>query len=347
MSKNEEKLTEKEIKHKVLRSEIIEHLISQKKVFFSHQQINDPDVTNEEKNCIAEYLLNKNIVTFLYRFGRFLTLNHLKFFENLEENNINGQQKEIDVLLNSFKKKINNKNLIKNRRYYAMRNKLIDYFSEKEMMSREPLLYDQLIGQFMTENEKRTLHSVDSSTCFSDVLLEKIHNEQVANIYNKQKNDYLLENQNHSDSRNSELISMEINSYIQTNQQMCENLFPQIPHSYRKHWGGFTDNAEQLKNKHPKYITSEEKHLLRKEFFGIMEANFIEGLESDFNYETVDNTSEYDDLSIQSMDEELYFESEEKSEEYNEKKIDINLNNDNISDDELDVYMKLINSELQ
>lgn len=45
---------------------------------------------------------------------------------------------------------------IKNRRFEALKKLITEgsYFSEEEMRKRNPLLYEQLIGQFLTEEEK-------------------------------------------------------------------------------------------------------------------------------------------------------------------------------------------------
>lgn len=45
--------------------------------------------------------------------------------------------------------------ICKNRRYQAMLELLKgDYFSDNEMRNREPLLWEQLVGQYLSEEEK-------------------------------------------------------------------------------------------------------------------------------------------------------------------------------------------------
>lgn len=45
--------------------------------------------------------------------------------------------------------------ICKNRRYQAMIELLKgDYFSNNEMRNREPLLWEQLVGQYLSEEEK-------------------------------------------------------------------------------------------------------------------------------------------------------------------------------------------------
>lgn len=52
---------------------------------------------------------------------------------------------------------------VKNRRYGAMQRlrKSGDYFSEKEMERRNPLLYDHLIGKHMTAEERKEKYTVE------------------------------------------------------------------------------------------------------------------------------------------------------------------------------------------
>lgn len=45
--------------------------------------------------------------------------------------------------------------ICKNRRYQAMLELLKgDYFSDNEMRNREPLLWEQLVGQYLSDEEK-------------------------------------------------------------------------------------------------------------------------------------------------------------------------------------------------
>lgn len=50
------------------------------------------------------------------------------------------------------------------------------YFSEIEMMKRNPLLYEQLVGQYLTEEEKRERDKFEmkDNTTFVKILMEGI-----------------------------------------------------------------------------------------------------------------------------------------------------------------------------
>ena len=65
-----------------------------------------------------------------------------------------------------------------------------DYFSEDEMKRREPLLYEQMIGQFLTEEEqqKQVTDAIDRSDLrFSTILLTHMDDAQQRALYKYQK----------------------------------------------------------------------------------------------------------------------------------------------------------------
>lgn len=53
---------------------------------------------------------------------------------------------------------------VKNRRYDALKKMIADgssYFSEDEMRQRNPYLYEQLIGQYLSEEERKEREAPD------------------------------------------------------------------------------------------------------------------------------------------------------------------------------------------
>lgn len=330
-----------------IKTEIMHHLIQQPNIFFRSQQINDPDITDDEKQLIVQDLLNSSHLKFLHRFGNFITLNHLEFFEHPELNEAESDRTDINVLLVDLKKKLANKHkIVKNRRYSAMQRMCKDatgYFSEKEMMSRQPYVYDQLIGQYMTDAEKRIRDFIDGEDCagFSNVLLESISSDHINELRKKQE----AAESDESESDNSNDVSLDrVESAAPV-----DGLYPQIPPSYRQHWGDFEDDIKPTgsKRKCQNYISATEKSMLREEFIGIMHSNFIEGKDSDFDYQIVDENSDYDDLVLQSQDEEdRYFATEEEDDRNGSTENLTSIIADGESEDELDVYMSTINHQL-
>jgi len=150
--------------------------VSQSDGFFKHQQIGEPDLTQEEKAKIATDLVSSKPAVFLSRYGKFLSEDHLSYFEQLKTSNY-----ETEFYLNEARQnqcRFIKQNKVRNRRYAAMRKMLQsndDYFSESSMKARNPLLYEQLIGRFMTEEEKEAEARPDMSNCsLTNIILDHI-----------------------------------------------------------------------------------------------------------------------------------------------------------------------------
>lgn len=364
----------------LLRHEMIEHIVQENKAFFRSQQINDPDISIEERRSIVAGILSDSEEKFLTRFGNFIRLNHLAYFEaDTEIERSDDQCYEFNCLLKNIRTNLNNrKKIIKNRRYAALQQ-LIDqkeYFSEIEMMKREPCLYDHLIGQYLTDNERirRDALNTDGPE-FSNILLHGIEMRNIEELRKQQQRDEDAE----EEEDNSESCEDDSGDSSKTNKDdmIDENLFPQIPPNYRRHWGDFDDESnstpiaaqarslmsvaqpnissnqpkivasdKSLKSKtHCKdvkqtYISADEKDLLREEFFSMMCENFLQGKDTTFDYTTVDDNSLYDDIETEDQDaEDKYFEA---SDEENDRISATTTNRGDESEDELDVYMKNI-----
>ena len=125
---------------------------------------------------------------FLPRFGRFLHSSDLRFFQDTDKNNY-----EVHFHLKEIQHRCaHSEVIVKNRRYAAMKELEAggDYFSEDEMKRREPLLYEQMIGQFLTEEEqqKQVTDAIDRSDLrFSTILLTHMDDAQRRALYKYQK----------------------------------------------------------------------------------------------------------------------------------------------------------------
>lgn len=333
-----------------LKMNMIDHLVFENKAFFRSQQINDPDITDSERRSIAEQLIHESHKKFLFRFGSHIKEEHLSFFENQRYSS--DDEYEMKYLLKDIRTKLKNRvRDVRNRRYVAMQ-KMLDsttYFSEKEMMSREPLLYEQLIGRYMTDGERRLRDGVEGSAVYSGVLLERISNNHVSELKEKQENDEQCLAEYDSDDSNSEDPD---HSASHKNGIINEKLFPQTPASFRQHWGEFeikdceTSKPADVVVKRvvPKqnYITAEEKDLLKEEFIGIMHSKFLSGEDADFNYADVDDNSDYDHIELQSQDQEdKYFDADDDS---STSCIQADERANDLSEDELDSYMQQISN---
>lgn len=243
--------------------------------FFKHQQRGEPDLTYEEKREIAEKLLDSNAALFLQRFAPFLHAEDAEYFEPMR-----GGNYEVDFYLkNIAKNRTKSKQLsvqTKNRRYEALQRLKKDgeYFSDKEMRRRNPLLFEQMVGRYMTEKEKLDLDKMDMSTIsFSALLMEHMDRNELQSIRRRQQD--------------AEEAAFEEND---------------------------TDSEEEEEYDEPnaQSVSRAEKAMLRNEFVNIMYESFLAGRDQDYDYGSVDNNVEYDSLKTRQEDEEeKYFDSEE------------------------------------
>ena len=153
---------------------------------FKHQQRGEPDLTLEDKLVIVTDLLDNKPSVFLTRFGKYLSEADLSHFDALKGDYA------IDFHLGEIRQRLNEsreQTKVKNRRYEAMKQ-LVDggeYFSEEEMKQRDPLLYEQMVGQYLNDDE---IHAqIDKSDLsFSNILLKHIQVLQNNEVYAAQVN---------------------------------------------------------------------------------------------------------------------------------------------------------------
>lgn len=310
----------------VLSEEMIEYLISNKEAYFKSQQRDEEDLTDEQKRNIALEIFNQSKALFLSRFGKQLKEEHLKYFETFTEDENEGYDLQFYIQnLRRYFSKTKRKTDIKNRRYGAL-NKLIcddSYFSETEMMRRNPLLYEQLVGQYMSEEEKKKRDNIDTANItLIGVLMEGIDREATREKKREQREyeDSVMEEEDEEDD-----------------QEMKEEEDEEKVDKVTK-WGEFEPTPSGFRPKTPElkdvYINSTERKILKDEFYSIMYQNFIDGKDADFDYASIDNNEEYDNIELKNCDaEEKYFDSESPEEAPNET------TKTDDSEDELDVFM--------
>lgn len=159
------------------REELNEKIIltaAKSRGFFRTQQKDEPDLTFGEKEKIVTDLLLKSPAEFLNRYGSFLSEDLLRYFENQDSY-------EVDFYLAKARQancRFVRQQKVKNRRYEALQKMVTsgsDYFKEDEMKRRNPLLYNQLIGRYLSEEEKEANNRPDLSNCkLSDIILKHI-----------------------------------------------------------------------------------------------------------------------------------------------------------------------------
>jgi len=264
-----------------LTNQIIERIVNEKRAFFKSQQKDENDLKSDEKRLIVTQLLNNNKEVFLQRYGNYLLEEDLKYFDRFSDNHIINTQ--LNALRNLLKK---NKTIIKNRRFEALQTLISkgDYFSDSEMQSRNPFLFEEMVGQYMTEKEKKELTDDIYSKnyekiTFSSFLMEQINKSEMEKRYKAQE-EYEDNAREESDSDESQ---------------------------------GELSEASGSQSNTP--LESDERQRLKEEFKRIMFEQFLTGMDSEFfDYNQVDFNNEYDPSEIEDRDEEeKYFDAEDSN----------------------------------
>ncbi|XP_029603644.1 coiled-coil domain-containing protein 97 isoform X2 [Salmo trutta] len=183
-----------------------------------------------------------------------------------------------------------NRTRVRNQRYAALRELQREgqYFSEDQMRSREPLLYEQYIGQYLTEEQ--LLH------CSLEAMQGGAGEERGPGGAEGGLAHLLL------NSYQERLIQ----SRLQEEQDREEEALEE--EEGEEEAGGL--GAEGYEP------TPQEKALLRDEFITLMYQRFLDGHDKDFNYSEVDGNPDYDNLDIVNRDaEEKYFDEDDEEEE--------------------------------
>lgn len=318
--------------------DIIDYLVRCTKISFNNAHVNE-EVRSSDKMQIAHDVYRKSPKDFLLRFGKYLAPSHMQYFENLNvSGDMNTSFRECVSQLKVYHSAASRHKRVRNRRFRALQKlqNESDYFSEKEMMSRNPLLYEQLVGQYLTDEEIRERDGVDrGNLTLLDLILETVDRNQIREM----KNEQMLE---------EDLDSMTLLD-DQENQRKGHKI-------KKKQWGDFetVDTTPTFKPEVRKQsmISAPERRLLREEFVQEMYNSFIDGRDFDIDYSSIDNDEQYDDLQQQSQDaEDKYFDSETNDvenleqhmklfEEYGKAPIEIDT-----TEDPLDVFMTHITNK--
>lgn len=163
--------------------------IANSDVIVKSQQRDEPDLTVDQKVDILKDILDKKPAVFLTRFGKFLTIEELLYFESIESNDYELQfrLKELQKLSNDKTRHVK----IQNRRYEALKRltKDSDYFNESEMRKRNPLLYEQYIGQYLTDEERQERDTAEQprDPSLSDILIHRFDSQQTEWMYQYQQ----------------------------------------------------------------------------------------------------------------------------------------------------------------
>ncbi|XP_029475650.1 coiled-coil domain-containing protein 97 isoform X2 [Rhinatrema bivittatum] len=246
------------------------------------QQKDEPDFTLQQKLEMLLELYRSKPVVFLERFRKALQQEHLVCFSHLQ-----GDY-EVDFYCREISKsslKKSDRTCLRNKRFAALQQLIQggDYFSDEQMRSRDPLLYEHYVGQYLTDEEAVSLSSgaVSEQHCLSDFLLNSFQEQTLQRRLHVQQE--------------QEEACMEEEEEEDEEEDMQPELEDWVP-------------------------DSEEKALLREELVTQMHQRFLDGRDRDFDYSEVDDNPDLDNLDIVTRDEEESYFDEEEPEEVGDMK---------------------------
>ena len=185
---------------------------------------------------------------------------------------------EVKYRVEQLQKKLDNSFLVRNRRYRAieMLTERTDYFTEDVMKERNPLLYHYYIGQYLSQEElDHAFRCAPGELSLTAHVLNKLDHDSFSEKLEQQAKCEGWEEGGFSKKERGYVMGMTISDDPQ--------------------------EAEQ------------DKQMLRKEFLHAMHLSFLDG-KDDFNYSSIDNNEEYDNVDENELDcQDAYFDSEEPS----------------------------------
>ncbi|KAL7980993.1 hypothetical protein Chor_005227 [Crotalus horridus] len=226
------------------------HAVANSRLAVRSQQKDEPDFTPAQKLDILRDLYHTKPLVFLERFRTVLREEHLPCFRHLSGNY------EADFYCAEIRKANRGKTLhtrMRNKRYAALQQLIRggEYFSDEQMRGRDPLLYEQYIGQYLSDEELQELGQckLEASCSLSGVLLDS-YQEQVIQqrlLIQQELEDACQEEEEEDSDQESE------------DQALNPDADEWVP-------------------------DAEEKAFLREEFTSRMYQHFLEGKDLDFDY---------------------------------------------------------------
>ncbi|XP_054258032.1 uncharacterized protein LOC128982953 isoform X2 [Macrosteles quadrilineatus] len=276
-----------------LKDKLLDHLSLSKDAHFKSQQIGEPDLNQAEKRKIAENVLKHSPGLFLARFGIHLLEEHLDYFDT----DMPSQEAyEVSYHIKQLRKnhcRTVTKVGIKNRRFEALKKMVEEgsYFCESEMRNRNPLLYEQLVGRFLTPDERRErIDNIDTTNItFVNLLLEQMDRENIKKLKKEQEDeeDNAMEEEDGDELVNGmeaeDCDSDEDNHLDKTlwGEELTDGESSASKYCAKKNGKKVQErrNEERIEE-----MSDAEKKLLLEEFRSNMFSNFLQGKDADFDY---------------------------------------------------------------
>ncbi|XP_072169028.1 coiled-coil domain-containing protein 97-like [Diadema setosum] len=324
--------------------------IALSKARIKNQQRDEEELPTDEREKILEDLFKRNPAVFLERYHLYLCEDDIPCFDHVSAvYEVQFYLKEAQKRLSAGKASV----LVKNRRYEALKKLESEgsYFSDDEMRSRDPLMYEQLVGQYLTDEELNdTRAKIDPSDLrFSTILTTFIAEQETKALLKRQQDlEDAAEEEEEDEDEEEEEEEDKADDEMEISGQKILHTKNKSPREVDEDSSEDDeeedmdeDGASSSCHRQPTPATEEEKALLREEFLSHMRERFLSGEDKDFDYGAVDSNVEYDSLAIRGWDEEeKYFdeESPHDTEEEASKQVSSSVRTD--SDNDVDDYEK-------
>ncbi|XP_035510584.1 coiled-coil domain-containing protein 97 [Morone saxatilis] len=253
------------------------------------QQIGEAELSLEERREELLHQYSSRPLVFLERYHAYLKPPNLSAFAHVCSD---PRVQHYSKVIQRRAAACTNRTRVRNQRYAALRalQREGQYFSEEQMRMREPLLYEQYIGQYLTDEE----------------VLERSQEAMQDDA------------QGEPGGGTGGLAHLLLNSY---QERLIQNRLQEEQdreEGAREEEEDEDDDDDTVRQQEGE-PTPEEKALLREEFISQMHQRFLDGKDKDFNYSEVDENPDYDNLDIVSRDaEDKYFDEDDDEEEEEE-----------------------------
>ncbi|GMS80761.1 hypothetical protein PENTCL1PPCAC_2936, partial [Pristionchus entomophagus] len=128
-------------------------------VFYRHEQKGDDDLTVVEKREILSRCFAESKALFLQRYLRWIEKSDAALFSDTDS-------PLVDYFLGKLDRREPSEAQKKNRRYNALeklKNEGV-FFSDEKMRERQPLLYDRMVGRYLSDDERLHLRPTITAT---------------------------------------------------------------------------------------------------------------------------------------------------------------------------------------
>ncbi|CAG9532074.1 unnamed protein product [Cercopithifilaria johnstoni] len=297
-------------------NKMIDRIISHDGVFYRSEQRDTPDLTIQEKRELLENLFMKNSHVFMGRYHRYLTVEDCDCFDQ-NDYEIQCYIKSVIERCKDMDAKKRKNVRLRNQRYAELLRlkRETDYFSDKKMREREPLLFDKMIGRFLPEEEQIYLRPTIENESLSGVFMQFEDSQIISNRRNTHLNDWndFLKYDRKNISKLGDLVQHARSRFCEEMEDDNDEM--KSDDGYKEVADGDPKPTSSRTMEEDITLESDEDHdqeQLRADFIDHMEQRFLRGDDAEFyDYSLIDNvmTKEYERMYDRDL-EDAYFEND-------------------------------------